>query len=80
MSGDESCTLHGHVSHLSMHDPNEHRNREGGGQPGGRGQVFRNMAFRSKSSVKILYAAMALDVVQFAGWIFLLIALTCRWG
>ena len=43
------------------------------------GHVFPNTAFRSPTSVKILYTVVGLAAVQLGGWVFLLLALLLHW-
>lgn len=65
--------LHGHMRDLSVKDANERKERHLCGH------IFPNMAFRSDTAVKILDVVVALAVVQFVGWCFLLIAAVRDW-
>lgn len=75
IESDERCEiLHGHSRDLSF-KPDEHEENERMLY----GHILPNMAFRSRSAVKILWTATLLAAVQLFGWIFLLIAVVYSW-
>mmetsp|Transcript_34760 Transcript_34760/g.49347 ORF Transcript_34760/g.49347 Transcript_34760/m.49347 type:complete len:235 (+) Transcript_34760:3-707(+) len=74
LDSDERCRqLHGHARDLAIKERGESLQRDK------HGHLFPNMAFRSRTSLKILKTVVALAFVQFAGWCFLLVALIFEW-
>ena len=75
IESDERCIqLHGHKRDLSTKpssDELKERLKEG--------HILPNMAFRSRASIKILWTALFLAVVQSIGWILLLLAVILDW-
>ena len=75
IESDERCEiLHGHSRDLAF-KPDAHEENERMLY----GHILPNMAFRSRSAVKILWTASLLAAVQLFGWIFLLVAVIYDW-
>lgn len=73
---DERCQqLHGHGRDLKLCLPNSKEEQDRRRY----GHLLPSMAFRSKGGVRILITALALAVIQFVGWIFLLAAVILEW-